>query len=245
MTDSLSRFATTDALGEAVAARFCEAANEALRARGRFCAVLPGGRTPGVLYAALRNPRWAGQVPWRHSHLFWSDERCVPHTHPDSNYRLAQRELLAQVPIPANHVHRAPADRGTPSQAADVWEDALRAFFGQPAGAGSFPEFDLVVLGIGADGHTASLFPGDAALETSERWTAAVPATGTPPVPRLTLTLPVLNHARDVIFLAAGADKRLVIDRIVAQRDPVWSRRPAALVRPRKRPHWFFSEASL
>ena len=132
----------------------------------------------------------------------------MPPDHPDSNYGLAQRELLAQVPIAAGHVHRAPTEIGSAEQAAAAWEHALREFFLAPAGSMVFPEFDLVILGVGADGHTASLFPGAPALDVSRRWVAATAPVGTPPVPRLTLTLPVFNHAREVLFLAAGPDKK-------------------------------------
>ncbi|MDH3286331.1 MAG: 6-phosphogluconolactonase [Betaproteobacteria bacterium] len=245
MTRTLRRFETASALASAAAALFSEAACEAVEARGRFCVVLPGGRTPTLLFAALREAPWAGKVPWHDSHFFWSDERCLPADHPDSNYGLARRELLTRVSIPAGHVHRAPTEISAANQAAAAWEHALREFFGAGAHAPLFPEFDLVVLGIGADGHTASLFPGDPALEISERWVAAVAPSGTPPVARLTLTLPVFNHARRVMFLGAGPDKRQVMDAIATGNNPAAARFPAARVSPRGQLIWLYTEAPL
>jgi 6-phosphogluconolactonase len=243
MTGNLRRFATVSELAAAGAALFCEAAREAVEARGRFCVVLPGGRTPALLFAALREAPWAAKVPWHDSHFFWSDERCVPADHSDSNYGLARRELFVHIPIPAGHVHRAPTEIGVPDQAGAAWEHALREFFGAGAHAPLFPEFDLVVLGIGADGHTASLFPGDPALEISDRWVAAVAPSGTPPVARLTLTLPVFNHARQILFLGAGPDKRQVMDAIASGNDPAAAGFPAARVKPSEQPIWFYTDA--
>jgi len=245
MTGALRRFATASELATAAAALFCEAACEAVKTRGRFCVVLPGGKTPALLFAALREAPWADKVPWHDSHFFWSDERCVPADHPDSNYGLARRELFVHIPIPAGHVHRAPTEIGAADQAAAAWEHALREFFGAGASAPLFPEFDLVVLGIGADGHTASLFPGDPALEVTERWVATVSPAGTPPVARLTLTLPVLNHARHVMFLGAGPDKRQVIDLIASGTETAATCYPAARVRPREQLTWLYTEAPL
>ena len=245
MTINLQQFASVNELVTNAAARFCAAAREAVAARGRFCVVLPGGRTPVVLFAALRSPPWIDQVPWRDSHFFWTDERCVPANHADSNFGLAQRELLTHVPIPAGHVHRAPAELGAPEQAAAAWEHALREFFGPGVGSAAFPEFDLVILGLGPDGHTASLFPGAPALDVSGRWVAATDPMGKPPVARLTLTLPVFNHARDVMFLAAGPDKRAVVDSITGAAEAARAKYPAARVDPPRPPLWLYSEASL
>lgn len=245
MTPNLRRFATVGELAAEAAALFCATAREAVAARGRFCVVLPGGRTPAVLFAALRKAPWADEVPWHDSHFFWSDERCVPADHPDSNYGLARRELLASVPVPAGHVHRAPTEIGPADQAAAAWEHALREFFGAEARAPVFPQFDLVLLGVGPDGHTASLFPGDSTLDISDRWVAAVAPRGTPVVARLTLTLPVLDHARHVMFLAAGPDKKAVVDSLSAASAAARVKYPAARVSPARPPVWLYSEAPL
>ncbi|MDH5537489.1 MAG: 6-phosphogluconolactonase, partial [Betaproteobacteria bacterium] len=146
---------------------------------------------------------------------------------------------LSHVAVPPSQICRAPVEAGSTWEVAAAWERALRAFFG--AGA-AFPEFDLAVLGIGADGHTASLFPGDGALDAGLRWVKPVTPRGTPPLARVTLTLPVLDHARAVLFLAAGADKRGVIEAIDGQAAAAF---PAADVRPRGGALWFYAEAGL
>jgi len=245
MTAMLRRFATPGELGTAAAMLFYEAARDAIRARGRFCVVIPGGRTPVALFAALREAPWAETMPWRAIHVFWSDERCLPADHADSNYGLARRELLARVPIPGSHLHRAPMEISVADQAAAAWEHALREFFGAATGAAVLPNLDLAILGVGADGHTASLFPGDPALAVSERWVAAVAPRGTPPVARLTLTLPVLNHARQVMFLAAGPDKRELIEQLATGGEASPGDYPAARVSPPRAPLWLYAEAPL
>ena len=245
MAANIKRFDTVRALANEAAARYCDAARASVAARGRFCVVLSGGRTPAVLFEALRSAPWVDEAPWRDSHFFWSDERCVPADDAGSNYGLAQRELLAHVPVPAGHVHRAPTELDSPEQAALAWEHALRGFFGADANERALPVFDLVLLGVGADGHTASLFPGAPALEAGSRWVAATDPMGSPAVSRLTLTLPVLNHAREVIFMAAGADKRAVIDSIAGTGDSRRAEYPAARVKPPRSPVWLYSEAAL
>ncbi|MBM3356434.1 MAG: 6-phosphogluconolactonase [Betaproteobacteria bacterium] len=244
MTTEIRRYATAAELGEAAAAYFAEAAGAAVAERGRFCAALAGGRTPVLLYGALRRLPWLEAVPWTHVHLFWGDERCVPSGHPESNYGLARRELLDRVPIPAENFHHTPVESGTPAQAAAAWEAALHAFFGSGTGKDEFPAFDLVILGMGADGHTASLFPGDAALEEKKRWVMPVSARGEPAVARLTLTLPVFNHARRALILVAGADKRETFEAATARRESAQDAYPAARIRPRGTLSWFFTEAS-
>ncbi len=239
MSVTVRRFATAADLAAAAAAHFCLAASEAVAARGRFCVVLSGGRTPVVLYRALREPPWVGTVPWQACHVFFSDERCVPPHDSASNFGLAQRELLSRVPIPPGQICRAPTETGEAREVAEAWEQALRAFFGADT---AFPEFDLAVLGIGADGHTASLFPGDRALDAGPRWVQPVGPRGAPAVARVTLTLPVLNHARSVVFIAAGADKVAAIKAIEAQDAAEF---PAARVQPRDGALWLYSEGGL
>ncbi len=145
------------------------------------------------------------RTPWERVHLFWGDERYVPHDDPASNYRMARESLIAHVPIPAENVHPMPTDLPQPEKAAEAYEAELRRFFGTGA-----PGFDLQLLGLGVEGHTASLFPGSPALEEKERWVAAVVAPAKPPQ-RLTLTLPVLNQGRNTLFLVTGADKRPIV----------------------------------
>jgi 6-phosphogluconolactonase len=191
-------FPASSALVERAAGLFIETAAHAIRARGRFAAALAGGSTPRALYERLaRMP-----LDWQNIHFFWGDERCVPPSHADSNYRMTAESLLDHIPIPKENIHRISGEL-PPAQAAESYEQELRAFFGDS------PRFDLALLGMGDDGHTASLFPGSPALAESVRWAVAAEHTA-PPLPlvsRVTLTFGVFNAARRVIFLVSGAGK--------------------------------------
>lgn len=235
---TVRRFATPEALAHEAAAQFTVAAAESVSARGRFCVALPGGRTPVVLYRLLREPPWAGLVRWDLGHFVLSDERCVPLEDAASNGGLAQRELFDHVAVPAANLHWPPLDAGDAAAVAAAWERELRTFFSPD---GSLPALDLAVLGVGADGHTASLFPGDPALSDGGRWVMPVGVRGAPEVSRVTLTLPVLGNARSVLFLAAGGDKREVIDAVGAG----GARFPAARVKPPGGALWLYSEAAV
>ncbi|HHS97595.1 MAG TPA: 6-phosphogluconolactonase [Chloroflexi bacterium] len=220
-------FPDRNALARAAAERFVAAADEAVRARGRFFVALAGGSTPRPAYRLLADPACASRVDWDRVHLFWGDERCVPPDHPESNYRMVREALLDRVPIPVENVHRIRGE-WPPEEAAAAYEAELRAIFG-PDG-----RLDLVLLGLGADGHTASLFPGSAALDERERWVAAVFAD---PVGtwRITLTPPALNGAREVLFLVVGKPKAEALARVLAGWDL-----PAGRIRPRSgRLSWF------
>jgi 6-phosphogluconolactonase len=188
-------------LMRATAERIVDAAGAAIGARGRFTWVLSGGNTPRQLYALLGSPEYAARIDWTRVHLFWGDERCVPPDHPDSNYRMVAESLLVAVDVPKENVHRMYGER-EPAEAAQAYESELRLFF--PGAEG--PRFDWVLLGMGDDGHTASLFPGSPALAEKERWVSHnwVQKLG---VWRLTLTTVALNSAAQVVFLVAGADK--------------------------------------
>jgi 6-phosphogluconolactonase len=180
---------------------------EAASAQGSFAVALSGGKTPTALYDLLAKAPFVSQIPWARVHLFWGDERCVPHDHADSNYRMTRELLLDHVPIPAANVHRMPGEMD-PAEAAARYEEELREFFA-PHGGG-FPVFDLILLGLGEDGHTASLFPGTRALRESARWVLGYyvdPQKGW----RITLTPPAINAARLVVFIAAGAAKAPVV----------------------------------
>ena len=189
------------------AAEVARRARGAIAARGRFVLVLAGGATPRELHAQLAAPGgpFAAAIDWSRLHVLFGDERCVPPDHPDSIFRMARETLLARVPIPAGLVHRLHGEDPDPARAAAAHEGELRALF-----AGGPPWLDLVLLGVGADGHVASLFPGAPALDEPTRWVlpTAPPAGGPrPAVRRLTLTLPLLRAARAVLLLATGADK--------------------------------------
>jgi 6-phosphogluconolactonase len=194
------------ALNAAVADEFCRSAEAAIAAPGRFCVALSGGNTPRNVYALLAQGE-KDRLPWEKIFVFFGDERCVPPDHPDSNYRMAHESLLSKVPIPPQNVFRVHAEL-EPHAAADQYDRQLRAFFRLAANA--WPAFDLVLLGIGEEGHTASLFPGSAALTEKTKLVVAnwVEKFQTY---RITFTYPVLNHAEEVLFLASGGSKAQIL----------------------------------
>lgn len=210
----------------------------AIEHRGFSSLVLAGGNSPRILYSLLsggipRNATSTIHLPWQSVMLFWGDERCVPENHADSNYRMAQESLIASADIPEHNIFPMPHVTGNHDAAALFYEKELRKFFEkQKQGIrNSFPVFDLIILGMGTDGHTSSLFPDDKdALEESERWVLPVHAPqGSPPGYRLTLTLPVINNANNVVFFVTGKQKeKMVLDITSGRRSDL----PAALVKP-------------
>ena len=195
-----------DALAREAASELARRAQMCVAERGRFTVTLSGGSTPRRLYALLADPaaRFRHEVPWTGVHFFWGDERHVPPDDPQSNYRMARDELLARVPVPSENVHRIEAERPNAADAADAYARELERFFA--LAPGQVPRFDLVLLGMGPDGHTASLFPGSTALEVRDRMVVAawIPKFRSD---RITLTLPVFDNAAAVTFLVSGADK--------------------------------------
>jgi 6-phosphogluconolactonase len=206
MTDTALRVAT---LGEYAIAR-----------HGRFRWALSGGTTPRKLYALLARPPLVRRIDWSRVEFFWGDERCVPPDHADSNYRTAREALLDLIQPDPAHVHRMRGE-DPPEQAAAAYEAELRRAFELREGSPP-PSFDLILLGMGADGHTASLFPGSAVLQEARRWVASDRN-------RVTLTLPVLNAAAHVLFLVSGTDKAQRLAEVLAGPD---SGLPAQRVRP-------------
>lgn len=232
-------FPDSDALSRAALEELVRIVSDAVKERGRFAIALAGGHTPAKLYQMWAQAEKGGmRTPWERVHLFWGDERYVPREDPASNYRMARESLIAQVPIPAENVHPMPTGLPLPEKAAETYEAELRPFFG--AGA---PAFDLQLLGLGVEGHTASLFPGSTALEEKERWVAAVEAPAKPPQ-RLTLTLPVLNQARNTFFLVTGADKRAILTALREQSTQGSGPYPAARVQPKGPVVWFLDKAA-
>lgn len=226
------------AVAEVAGAEVLAVVRRAVAGHGRAGVALAGGTTPGPLYSYLATAGTAG-APWDRVDFFFGDERCVPPTSPESNYALARRELLEPLGIPAQSVHRIEAELRPPAAAAEQYERRLRTHFG-----GHTPEFDLVLLGVGADGHTASLFPGDGALEEAQRWVVPVWApAGYEPAERITLTLPVLNRARAVFILAVDAAKHSLIAAVLSG-DEQAQRLPIARVRPTGRLVWFLDDAA-
>ncbi len=209
---------------QAAAERVTQLAEHCIAKRGRFDWALAGGKTPEALYRLLAGPPLAGRIDWTRVHFFWSDERCVPADHPDSNYRMARQSLLDHVAPPRGNVHRLRGEL-PPPLAASRYEQELAALAAPPG----LPRLDLILLGMGEDGHTASLFPGSAALMESKRWVVATSIAGRE-VARLTFTLPLLNAAAHVLFLVAGADKARALAQVSTPADP--DRLPAHRVQP-------------
>jgi len=227
-------FADIDALSRGALDELLSVMREAIRQRGRFVIALSGGHTPAKMYAL-----WAkAETPWDRVHLFWGDERYVPQDDPLSNYRMTREALIAHVAIPAGNVHPVPTSLATPEKAAEAYDAELRAFFGAEA-----PAFDLQLLGLGVEGHTASLFPGSPALEEKQRWVMAVEAAAKP-TRRLTFTPLVLNQGRNTFFLVGGADKREILTALRAEPDSKASQYPAARIRPVGRTQWFLDQAA-
>ncbi len=208
-----------------------DAARRATAQRGRFCLGLAGGGTPAPVYELLAGAPWAEMMPWPVCHLFWGDERCVLPDDPRSNFGACRHWLtrLAGLGLAAGQVHRIPGETSPPARAAHLYDTHLRGFF-----AGGPPAFDLLLLGLGADGHIASLFPHSLALAEDAAW---VLATGPPPdvkpaVARVSLTLPAINAAHQVVFLASGAAKAGIVARALAWSGPGTPDLPVSLVRP-------------
>ena len=212
------------ALFHAAANEFIQQANAAIRSGGRFAVALAGGSTPRGLFNVLaKNP-----LPWDKIYIFFGDERHVPPDDPESNYRMARESLLAKAPIPAENVFRIPAENPDAAQAAQNYEESLRKFFALPPG--SFPRFDLILLGMGPDGHTASLFPNGRALQERSRWVVSdrVEKFKTD---RITLTLPVLNNAAEILFMVSGSDKAATLKEVLEGTQPA-EKFPSKLIRP-------------
>ena len=229
---SVRVYESTEALAEAAAGEFEARAAGAIEERGRFTVVLAGGSTPRATYETLARD-YAGRIDWGKVHVFFGDERTVPPDDEGSNYRMAREALLDNVPVAS--VHRMQGEL-PPDEAAKAYEEELRDFFG-PDG---LPRFDLILLGLGGDGHTASLFPETSALEVHDRWVVANPVLKLETT-RITLTVPVVNAARAVCFLVAGEDKAKALGQILGgHADP--RAYPASLIQPQGGPDWMLDQ---
>jgi 6-phosphogluconolactonase len=203
MRADLAVLPSAAALADVAAERFVAAARDAIDSRGQFLVALSGGSTPRGTYLRLGTEALVSQVMWSRVQVLWTDERCVPPHHADSNYRMARETLLDRVPVPAANVHRIHGE-DDPLIAADVYETTLRAL----------ARIDLVLLGLGEDGHTASLFPGSAAVHEPTRWVMAA-RVGATSMWRITLTPAVINAAVEVLFLVSGAAKAGILRRVL------------------------------
>jgi len=239
---TIRRFPDAEAVSRAAAQELVELARAAIADRGRFCVALSGGSTPRRMYEILsESPRWA-QLDWRRVEFFWGDERSVPPEHPDSNYGVAAAVLLDKLGVSAERVHRIRGELSNPEQAAALYQDELAQVFATPA-EGLPPVFDLILLGMGPDGHTASLFPYSPALTERRRWVVGytVARLGKP---RITMTFPLLNRALEIRLLVTGADKASVLrEALAGPRDP--ERLPVQAVVPEAgRLVWFVDRAA-
>lgn len=179
----------------------------------RLAVALSGGSTPRRLYELLSGPPYRETFPWVRTHWFWGDERFVPHDSPESNYRMVREAMLARAPVPTANIHPIPTEGLTPEEAALSYEHKLNGFYGAPTLNPDRPLFDATLLGLGPEGHIASLFPGTAVLSERLRWVGAV--IGAKPEPRITLTYPALESSRAIAFLVTGAAKRPVLERLL------------------------------
>jgi len=205
-----------------------------IQEHGQCAIALAGGGTPKPLYEALSTQ----DLPWEKVHVFWGDERYVPADHPDSNQGMARSAWLDKVDIPAANIHPMPTDGATPAADAEKHEAQLREFFETPVG--EFPHFDVILLGIGDDAHTASLFPHTDALQVKDRLVTVGNKDGQP---RITFTAPLINHAHCVMFLVAGASKRPALAQIFAP-DADALTYPARLIQPQGELWWLLDESA-
>jgi len=204
---------------------FRKIAVKSVSKRGHFAVAVSGGSTPRAMHSLLARQPFLSEVPWDKTHIFWVDDRCVPYDNPASNFGAAKSDLLNKVPIPKDHVHPVPVDIA-PLKGAVKYQNELLDYFNPPKG--DIPVFDLIVLGIGTDGHTASLFPGYKELEEEQKLIVSVEG-GKPFVHRLTMTLPIINGAREIVFLVSGRGKADISREIFHKED---KRLPAQLIKP-------------
>jgi 6-phosphogluconolactonase len=228
-------FADRAGLDHAAAELVAGLAVPAAAERGRFSLALSGGTTPQGLFALLASHPYRDRIDWQRTHIFWADERCVPPDHEGSNYGVGARLLLSKVPVPNTNIHRVRGEMD-PASAASAYEREMGSFFGTDPFT-----FDLVILGMGADGHTASLFPGDPAVTEASR--PAVPVAGSGArLPRVTLTLPSINRSRAVLFLVSGEGKARAVKEVLKGGEPGF---PAARVLPvAGRLFWYLDSAA-
>ncbi|MDD2541713.1 MAG: 6-phosphogluconolactonase [Desulfuromonadaceae bacterium] len=213
-----------EALSLAAAELFAAEARQAVEARGSFTVALAGGSTPRRTYELLASKSFRELIPWQNTHIFWGDERCVPGDDLRNNAQMARQALLNHVPIPQNQVHPMVCDR-SPQEATVEYEALLRSFFAEGR-----PQFDLVLLGLGENGHTASLFPGTPVLEEQQHWVASV-YVAEEKLHRLTLTAAVINQASLVVFLVSGSAKAPILRNVLKEaQDP--HNIPARLIKP-------------
>lgn len=239
LSGDLRLFTDVDAINYAAAQRWMQLAEAAIAARGKFHVALSGGSTPRALYRRLANPDFANRIAWDRVHVYFGDERAVPPDHPDSNYRMAKEALFDHVPIPPAQIHRIEGERADAQEAAARYAQLLTSRL--PLSAQGVVQFDLLLLGVGADGHIASLFPGTPALHERARLAVAVFVEKLASW-RITITLPVIDHARHAAILVSGAGKAAILSELSrGRRTPPY---PVQLINPRGVLEWFVDAAA-
>ena len=216
-------FPDSASLAHGAAEMFVGLARDVIAAQGRFSAALSGGTTPSLLFGLLGS-EYGDKLRWEYVNLFWTDERAVPPDQEQSNFRIANAELISKIAIPVENVHRMQGEIA-PTEAAEIYERELRQYFGEAG----IPEFDLILLGVGEDGHTASLFPGSKALSEKQRFVLPVFSDASPNW-RITLTMPVLNNASHLVFLVSGKSKAGIIGNILGKGNSAGY--PAGVIKP-------------
>jgi 6-phosphogluconolactonase len=230
-----------EAIFRASADEFVRIAKEAIGTRNRFTVALSGGSTPRGLYELLTTPAYQPQVDWSKIEFFWGDERSVPPDNKDSNYRMAREALLSKLPTADRQIHRLQAERADRDQAARDYQAEIAKVFGVPAD-GPPPAFDLILLGMGPCGHTASLFPHTTALKETKRW-VVVNFVKKFDTDRVTFTTPLLNRAASVVFLVSGADKAAALAEVL-EGPPNSDEYPSQLIKPAGQLLWLIDKAA-
>ena len=238
MAMKISVLPTPKSVAAVAAAIIAETAHSSVKEKGYFTIALSGGRTPNLLYDLLATTEYADLLPWEHMLFFWGDERYVPPWHKDSNYQSAHKRLFSRLPIPTDNIYPMATDLPDASQAAKLYARELHAVFRKHGCSG----FDLTLLGMGTDGHTASLFPGSAALREEEQWVTT--AVGPGGQLRLSITLPLINASETILFLVTGAEKRRMLTAVIAEHRQGSVKYPAAMAQGRKQTLWLVDQAA-
>lgn len=232
---------TPQLLAEQIAGEFTKIISELVHVQDTCSVVLSGGSTPKLFLSRLAHEPYRTQTPWNKLHFFWGDERYVAPNHAQSNYRLAQETLLRHVPVPSDQIHRMPTEQGAPAESAAIYEQQLRKIFDLKDL--SFPQFDVIFLGVGTDGHTASLFPEQSTVDEKNLWVIATKKTADATT-RLSLTLPVLNNAKHILLAATGSEKAHLIKTIFEPTLPT-KKLPIEMIQPKRGTvTWFIDQAA-
>jgi len=226
----------------ALAEKIKDLSQEAIQLKKAFSLVLSGGKTPRKLYHIL-GTQYVEKIQWNNVHLFWGDERWVPFHHLESNYAMAFELMISKIPIPKENVHPMPVNAPIPALGAEIYETELKQHFDEIESAEKAFTFDAVILGLGEDGHTASLFPGNSALFESDKWVVSVQAPASFPIKdRLTLTFPAINISKNVFFLVSGEGKKKIVDSILNRKITERIMYPAEMVQPIGQLFWFLDQ---